>query len=347
MESTRSGEDSESCEVEESHEEDHPLLSPNESIDLDKLQELRKIFDHADEDGGGGLDMEEFLAAFGKIFAESLNDQELTNLFMKIDANSDGTVDWNEFTEYMLLENEGKELIQANSSNGFELKQNDALVENLPQHRRTVQRIRYFDQSGLFTTCSKDCSVSVWGADCDGNPRLVKRIECPSAAELQAEQLTPMEQQTRANGTRHLHTKSEGQSGKRGSGEDRPWVNDCVLMEHSKQLAIATSNRTIAFHGLGLAASSSAGRIFLDYSPMCLEYYNGDSIGEGVEVLVCGDSFGYVHMWHLVASEWSFESAKKYARNSKGLKKYVKSKVHEDAITSMVYYDDLGKDEFY
>ena len=31
--------------------------------------------------------------------------QELTHLFMKIDANSDGSVDWDEFTNFLLMEN--------------------------------------------------------------------------------------------------------------------------------------------------------------------------------------------------------------------------------------------------
>ena len=33
----------------------------------------------------------------------------LTYLFMKIDANSDGTVDWEEFLNFLLLENQGLE----------------------------------------------------------------------------------------------------------------------------------------------------------------------------------------------------------------------------------------------
>ena len=33
--------------------------------------------------------------------------RELTYLFMKIDANCDGTVDWDEFTNFLLLENQG------------------------------------------------------------------------------------------------------------------------------------------------------------------------------------------------------------------------------------------------
>ena len=46
------------------------------------------------------------MEAFGEIIGKGMSEKELTRLFMKIDANSDGSVDWNEFMNYMLLENE-------------------------------------------------------------------------------------------------------------------------------------------------------------------------------------------------------------------------------------------------
>lgn len=34
-----------------------------------------------------------------------MNDKQLRQLFMRIDADSNGSVEWNEFMNYMLLEN--------------------------------------------------------------------------------------------------------------------------------------------------------------------------------------------------------------------------------------------------
>ena len=48
----------------------------------------------ADENGSDGLDIEEFRAAFGQILGKGKNDQQMAILFMKIDTNCDGTVDW-------------------------------------------------------------------------------------------------------------------------------------------------------------------------------------------------------------------------------------------------------------
>ena len=73
-------------------------------INLHQLMELKAAFERADTDQGGSLDMEEFLEAFGEVLGKNLTHEQLTHLFMKIDANSDGSVDWDEFTNYMLLE---------------------------------------------------------------------------------------------------------------------------------------------------------------------------------------------------------------------------------------------------
>ncbi|KAF6253190.1 WD40-repeat-containing domain protein [Scenedesmus sp. NREL 46B-D3] len=60
----------------------------------------------ADANGSGELDMDEFVSAFkGVINApEGSDDESLRKLFMRIDANCDATVDWNEFSAYLLLE---------------------------------------------------------------------------------------------------------------------------------------------------------------------------------------------------------------------------------------------------
>ena len=67
--------------------------------------ELREAFDIADTDKGGELDLEEFIDAFGEIIGKNMNMKQLNQLFMKIDADSNGSVEWKEFMNYMLLEN--------------------------------------------------------------------------------------------------------------------------------------------------------------------------------------------------------------------------------------------------
>lgn len=55
--------------------------------------------------------MEEFRIAIKQTIpvANCVNDTELDMLFMKVDTNCDGTVDWDEYLSYMLLEYQEKE----------------------------------------------------------------------------------------------------------------------------------------------------------------------------------------------------------------------------------------------
>ena len=78
----------------------------SERIDLQHIMELREAFEEADADGGGSLDLEEFVHAFGGVIGKNMNIKQLNQLFMKIDADAGGTVDWQEFMNYMLLENQ-------------------------------------------------------------------------------------------------------------------------------------------------------------------------------------------------------------------------------------------------
>ena len=81
-----------------------------ENINLETLMKLKKAFHIADEDGGGSLDVDEFVGAFRDSLTRGgaeHSEDDLRALFQKIDANCDGTVDWDEFSSYMLLENEG------------------------------------------------------------------------------------------------------------------------------------------------------------------------------------------------------------------------------------------------
>jgi len=92
------------------------FVTKNASFHINTLIDLKKAFDQADEDGSGALDEEEFVNAFRNVkgIKGYKTEEQLCHLFMKIDANSDGTVYWDEFTNHILLEqsrymaNEGK-----------------------------------------------------------------------------------------------------------------------------------------------------------------------------------------------------------------------------------------------
>ena len=48
------------------------------------------------------MSLEEFSTAFSSVIT-SANESDIKSLFCKIDTNSDGVVDWEEFSNYLLL----------------------------------------------------------------------------------------------------------------------------------------------------------------------------------------------------------------------------------------------------
>ncbi len=54
----------------------------------------------------------QFIEAFGSVVessGEKIEDEQIERLFMQIDANSDGGIDWSEFSDYMLMESQANQ----------------------------------------------------------------------------------------------------------------------------------------------------------------------------------------------------------------------------------------------
>jgi hypothetical protein len=73
-----------------------------DSIDVDMLEKLKKEFKFDENGDCEGLELDEFIEKCGAVLGANLSRRELEYLFMKIDANSDGSVDWDEFTNFLL-----------------------------------------------------------------------------------------------------------------------------------------------------------------------------------------------------------------------------------------------------
>lgn len=80
-----------------------------DQMNYEHLMALEKIFYSANETGNEGLDMDEFRVALKKTMGHDIDDRELDKIFMKVDTNCDGTVDWDEYLSYMLLEYQEKQ----------------------------------------------------------------------------------------------------------------------------------------------------------------------------------------------------------------------------------------------
>ena len=84
--------------------------------------------------------------------------------FQKIDANSDGTVDWGEFTNYLLLEKQGAEnLREREVKTEVALQDFEEPLGNAGRyHRETINAVMKFEKSHEYATCSGDGVLRVW-----------------------------------------------------------------------------------------------------------------------------------------------------------------------------------------
>ncbi|CAM9475585.1 unnamed protein product [Discosporangium mesarthrocarpum] len=79
-------------------------LNIHDQLNLGKLQQLKGFFFPADHPNGKELHIHEFTESLRLVLTgdDDIEDEDLTILFMKVDANNNGGVDWDEFTGFLL-----------------------------------------------------------------------------------------------------------------------------------------------------------------------------------------------------------------------------------------------------
>lgn len=92
-------------------------------------------------------------------------------MFMRIDANSDGSIDWEEFMNYMLLENQSLSVMRSEHCEYFNPKLPDsAMPLRLNGHRDMITSLKMLPSSRSsehprYVTSSRDGNVKIWNAN--------------------------------------------------------------------------------------------------------------------------------------------------------------------------------------
>lgn len=136
----------------------------DEYLNLESLKLLKKTFDEADEDGSGELDMDEFCTKLGPHLGTNLTRQQVSQLFMKIDADAGGTVDWDEFTNYMFLER--AQTTGDGATENWRLFPQDFKIKSEAScaHHDQVDSIAFCAPLDKYITCGRDGSLRMWSA---------------------------------------------------------------------------------------------------------------------------------------------------------------------------------------
>ncbi|KAG5281841.1 hypothetical protein AALO_G00049380 [Alosa alosa] len=259
-----------------------------EQINNEHLRRIEAMFHEADTDGGGGLDMEEFREAMKKIMGK-VEDEDVDIIFMKVDTNCDGSVDWDEYLNYMLLEYREKDSLQ---------KQNRPLYFPKPlkvvpvAHCEPIVRIQFHPfqslqadkkggnapktrmQLGRYLTVSRDGILNYWSE----RFKLTRTINLD---QLKHTQLTSHPQQI--------------------------WVTDMICLSNLNLLALATTGRDVEFFDI------SANKCDLVFSLTGLEGYVAvmDYWSDGTKGVFCaGDVDGAISVFisHNVVQNGLFNS---------------------------------------
>ncbi|KAJ3391676.1 hypothetical protein HDU92_008925 [Lobulomyces angularis] len=133
-------------------------------INLQNFRELLLIFQTAAKNGNGSITREQFKFHFTSLLGRDLNEEQMNHLFMNIAINSNDTIDWNDFSTFMLLRAEGqKRMREAAENQLFEI--DPAILHRLPiqtPHKDQIGIILYLNKVKKYVTCGRDGTICYW-----------------------------------------------------------------------------------------------------------------------------------------------------------------------------------------
>ncbi|KAJ1533653.1 EF-hand calcium binding domain 8, partial [Nowakowskiella sp. JEL0078] len=250
-------------------------------ITLHSFRELMNIFQDASD--GGGLSMDEFKKAFGIVLGMGLTDEQMMILFMKIDANTDNSIDWDEFSTFMLLRAEGQNSMREDEETA--LFNTDPLSRrkfNFPTpHKDMIEKILWLPNLKRYITCSREGTVCYWS-----DKLKVQRTFRNVGAEINANlllkkgKIKDIPQSTRASQFR--------------------WVHDMVYLENVSKIATASDDHQITIYDF----TTMKTEIRLDTEdsiPLCLDFwYDVENPDSNESMLLYGTDSGFVNVYYIV-----------------------------------------------
>jgi WD40 repeat protein len=143
----------------------------SDTLHADVLKKVQATFMAADASGNGTLEPSEFVAAFkGLLQTQDGSDEAaLLKLFSRVDANCDGEIDWDEFSNYMLLESQGTAQIRDVEA-GVKLS-TPTDFGPLPDNSQHTDSITYISMittangQERYLTCGKDGFIRFWNVN--------------------------------------------------------------------------------------------------------------------------------------------------------------------------------------
>eukprot|EP00903_Cladosiphon_okamuranus_P008717 g8350.t1 len=281
-------------DIEYTHKDADVLLNIHDQLDLDKLQKMKRFF-IADDDTSGAyaeLDMKQFSDALRSVLpdSEELTDEDLGLLFMKIDANGSGDIDWDEFTGFLLQLDEGNRNMAA-AAQMSDLKplpgtQRAGAGEHTGQHRDMIEKFNF--SISAYVTCSRDGTIKFWHKGTFAHFRTIRHLDAMKAA-YEIIIMGGKGREVEGNGRRVCSAPVN----RAVKSMKSAWVYDIQQMPLSNRIAAACFDRTVSFYDMltGEFVCRIGG---LRSSPTCVDCVE---IGANEQQVIFGDLDGVLHVW--------------------------------------------------
>jgi WD40 repeat protein len=280
----------------------------SEQISLQHIMELREAFDAAKKHKESALELNQFMDSFGGIIGKDMNQKQINQLFMKIDADSNGSVDWNEFMNYMLLENETLSSMKAEH---FEY-----VKSNIPDPERKKKDLCHYDMiTWILVLPPEDESDNKFSNDKEEEDKeqretkqAVRYVTSSQDGTIKIWYGSSTKWEKTIEVWKHVEENIYGSVKIYGKKVTTYWVNCIQYMTKSRRLVAAWADRTLKFYDLTstnykIPVSEIADLVGL---PLWMDYFLKPK--QGLETLVVGDDLGIWNMydfepdWH--SCEW-------------------------------------------
>lgn len=271
----------------------------------------------------------------GGVLGRNLSKEKLTHLFMKIDVNSDGTVDWDEFTNFMFLDNKDTGIegdVTGDSHVQFVSVDEGVMDEGVraatssrrPIHRDGINKLMYIAELNQLVSCSGDGIVCTWNSTSYSLHRrmqtiLAKNVRIADAQRRRnkIEKLKKKAERDRKRGhKRHtamlqqpsaLVAPTASAAGSQGQAKQvTDYLTDAVYMSFCGRMAVASVDTSVVFYDHVSSPVSVLGKIpsvdLRQAAPLSLGYHH--DAAHGKELLFIGDDSGAVSMYNFTAGNW-------------------------------------------
>ncbi|KAJ3130047.1 hypothetical protein HK098_006759 [Nowakowskiella sp. JEL0407] len=255
-------------------------------ITLHGFRDLMTIFQEASE--GEGLTVDEFKKAFGTVLGNGLTEEQMMILFMKIDANTDNSIDWEEFSTFMLLRAEGQNSMREAEENSLFITDQQTRQHNRIQtpHKDIIKQILWIPSIKKFLTCSRDGMICYW-SDKLKIQRVFKTI---------GNNIVPV---TPENARIKINNNGSVPKVKKRQPQIR-WIHDMIFMENVNKIATASDDHQISIYDF--TTMNTEIRIDTEDSiPMCMDYwFDRENPDSKESILFFGTDSGFVNIFYIV-----------------------------------------------